>query len=75
MRKEHWGRTCSLERKGIACLKWKSELKLYLCGVVGLGQLSPENNLDGSHKFLEALQISLQIPEFSEQSFLLATGR
>lgn len=75
MRKDCWGRSLSPERKGIACLKWENEIKVCLCGVLELGQLLPENSPDRSHKFLEALQINLEMSESSEQSFLLATGR
>lgn len=45
VRREYWSRTPFPERKGsegIACLKWKNELKLCLCEMVRLGQLSPK---------------------------------
>lgn len=70
VRREYWSRTHFPERKGgrgIACSKWKNELKVCLHEMVVLEQLSPKNSLGKTHKFLKALQASLEIPQFSKQ--------
>lgn len=65
VRREYWSRTHFPERKGnggIACLKWKNDLKVYLHEMVVLEQLSPKNSLGKNHKFVKVLQVNLEIP-------------